>query len=279
MPVCGLAVCPSQLAARDRGAVVTEESSRPQQEVKHPEGRSLGGFGLGRRFDIIAAPGRRALQGRMGVFRTILLVLAVVTVGIVAYAQWLAFQPSPYAAATLEAQNRQGFEEAFATSTPEPTEPTPTMTPLPTSTPPPKPTNTLVPLPTGRPTKSRPTATKPVAPPTPLPAPRLVAPDDGITSSSTMVFEWAWDGPELLENQAFDLRIWSAQEDEKGSPRRGVIPPTTDTRAEVSLPAAPAIADYGPGTYFWTVVIVKVGADGSPTIAGAWGESRRLEYR
>jgi hypothetical protein len=215
----------------------------------------------------------------MGIFRTILLVLAVVTIGIVAYAQWLAFQPSPYPAATLEALNQEGFERAFASRTPLPTVLTPTVTLPPTETPTPKPTNTLVPLPTGRPTKSRPTATEPAASPTSLPAPRLVAPDDGITSSDTMVFEWAWDGPALQENQAFDLRIWSAQEEEKGAPRRGVIPPTTDTRVEVSLPAVPAITDYGPGDYFWTVVIVKVGADGSPTVAGAWGESRRLVYR
>ena len=258
---------------------MTEDSSRPRQEVKHPEGGQPGGFGLRPRFDIIAAPGRRALQGRMGVFRTILLVLSVVTIGIVAYAQWLAFQPSPYPAATLEALNREGFEEAFASPTPQPTVPTPTATLAPTETPTPKPTNTLVPLPTGRPTKSKSTATKPVSSPTPLPAPRLVTPDDGITSSGTIVFEWAWDGPALQDNQAFDLRIWSAQEEEKDSPRRGVVPPTKDTRVEVSLPAAPAIVDYGPGDYFWTVVIVERGADDSLKIAGAWGESRRLVYR
>ena len=279
MPVCGLAVCLADLADRDRGAVVTEESSRPQQEVKHPEIGPPGGLGLRRRFDVIAAPGRRALQGRMGIFRTILLVLAVVTIGVVAYAQWLAFQPSPYAAATLEAANREGFEGAFASPTPSPTVLTATVTAPPTDTPTPKPTNTPVPLPTGRPTKSRPTATKPVAPPTPLPAPRLVAPDDGITSSGVMVFEWAWDGPPLQWDQAFDLRIWSALEEEKGSPRRGVVPPTKDTRVEVSLPAVPAIADYGPGDYFWTVVIVVAGDGGSPLVAGAWGESRRLVYR
>ena len=255
---------------------MTEDSSHPQQEAQYPE---VGRLGIRRRFDIIAAPGRRALQGRMGIFRAILIVLAAVTIGIVAYAQWLAFRPSPYPAATLEALNRERFEEAFASPTPQPTVPTPTVTLTPTVTPTPKPTNTLVPVPTGRPTRSWPTATKPVAPPTPVPAPRLVAPDDGMTSSGRMVFEWAWDGPALEENQAFDLRIWSAQEEEKGSPRRGVVPPTKDTQAEVSLPAAPAIADFGPGEYFWAVVVVEMSADGSPRVTGTWSEIRRLVFR
>lgn len=258
---------------------MTEETSGPQQEAEHPEIGPLGGFGIVRRFEIMAAPGRRALQGRMGIFRVILLVLAVVTVGIVAYAQWLAFHPSPYPAATLAALNRERYEEAFASPTPEPTALPPTVTLLPTETSTPKPTNTLVPLPTRKPTRSRPTATKPVAPPTPVPAPLLVAPIEGITASGRLVFEWAWDGPPLKETQAFDLRIWSVQEEESGSARRGVVPPTKDSRVEVSLPSAPAMVDHGPGDYFWTVVVVEIGADGSPRITGTWGESRRLVYR
>ena len=258
---------------------MTEESSRPQQEAERPEPGPLGGLGIARRFDIIAAPGRRALRGRMGVFRLILLVLGALTIAIVAYAQWLAFQPSPYPAATLAALNRERYEGAFATDTPQPTTLPPTATLPPTETSTPKPTNTLVPLPTRRPTKSRPTATKFVASPMPAPAPRLVAPDDGITAPDRMVFEWAWDGPELQENQAFDLRIWSVQEEERGSPRRGVVAPTQNTWVEVSLPSVPAIADFGPGDYFWTVVVVEMAADGSPRVAGSWGESRRLVYR
>ena len=258
---------------------MTEESSRPQQEAKHPEVGPLGGLGIARRFDIIAAPGRRALQGRMGIVRIVLLVLAVVTIAIVAYAQWLAFQPNPYPAATLAALNRERYEDAFASATPQPSAPPPTVTLPPTITPTPKPTNTLVPLPTRKPTRTRPAATRPVASPAPVPAPVLVAPDDGVTGFDRLVFEWTWDGPPLKENQAFDLRIWSVQEEEKDSPRRGVVPPTKDTRVEVSLPAAPAIADFGPGDYLWTVVIVEMRADGSPQVAGVWGESRRLVYR
>lgn len=257
---------------------MTEESSRPQQEAKHPGIGPLDGLGVTRRFDIIAAPGRRALQGRMGIVRLILVVLALLTIGIVAYAQWLAFQPNPYPAATLEALNRARYEDTFASATVEPSVPPPTVTPTPTDTPTPKPTNTLVPLPTGKP-RGRPTATEPISSPTPVPAPLLVAPDDGVTAFDRMVFEWAWDGPPLKENQAFDLRIWSAQEEETGSPRRGVVSPTSDTRVEVSLRAVPAIADFGPGDYFWTVVIVEVRSDGSPQVSGVWGESRRLVYR
>ena len=258
---------------------MTEESSRPQQKAKSPRVGPLGGLGIARRFDIIAAPGRRALQGRMGIVRVVLLVLAVVTIFIVVYAQWLAFQPNPHPAATLAALNRERYEAAFASATPQPTPPPPTLTLPPTITPTPKPTNTLVPLPTGRPTRSRPAATKPVASPTPVPAPVLVAPDDGVTALGRMVFAWAWDGPPLKDNQAFDLRIWSMQEEESGSPRRGVVPPTTDTQVEVSLPAVPAIVDFGPGDYFWSVVIVELRADGSPQVAGVWGESRRIVYR
>ena len=258
---------------------MNEDSSRPQQEEKHPELGSLGRLGIARRFDIIAAPGRRALQGRMRIFRVILLVLGLVTIGIVVYAEWLAFQPSPYPAATLAAKNRERYEQAFSSPTPEPTVLPPTATLPPTETATPKPTNTLVPLPTGRPTRSRPTATEPVAAPAVVPAPLLVAPEDGITGSERMVFEWSWDGPSLKENQAFDLRIWSVQAEEKGGTSRGVVTPTQDTRVEVSLSSAPAIVDYGAGAYLWTVVVVEIGADGSPRVAGAWGESRRLVYR
>jgi hypothetical protein len=261
---------------------VSKQRSRPQSEAKQSESGPLRSLAIARRFDVIAAPGRRALQGRMGTVRTILIVLALVTVGIVAYAQWLAFQPNPYPAATLAALNQARYEETFATDTPTPS-PSPTALPsaelpTPTDTPIPKPTNTLVPLPKGRP-KPGLTATQPTPSPAPVPAPRLVAPADGVTALETIIFQWAWEGQPLAENQAFDLRIWSVQEDQLGSPRRGVAPPTRDTQLQVSLPAVPAIKDYGPGDYLWTVVVVEIGADGSPLVVGAWGESRRLVVR
>jgi hypothetical protein len=218
------------------------------------------------------------MKGRMRVVRRVLLVLALVTIGIVAYAQYLAWRPDTTAEATLAALNRASFDETFATATPVPTVPTATRAPPPTVTPTPRPTNTLVPVPTGRP-RNRPTATAPVNSPAPLTAPTLIAPDDGVTALDRMVFEWAWDGPPLMENQAFDLRIWSVQEERSGGPRRGVVPPTRGTRVEVSLASVPAIVDYGPGEYFWTVVVVELRVDGSPQVVSTWGESWRLIYR
>jgi hypothetical protein len=259
-------------------SAVTEEDSRPQRNEENPVVGPLSRLGVARRFDVMAAPRRWAVQGRMRTVRRILIVLAVVTIAIVAYAQYLAWRPDTSAEATLAALNQAMFEQTFATATPLPTVPTATQAPPPTVTPTPKPTNTLVPVPTGRP-RSRPTLVAPVASPTRLAAPALIAPGDGMTALDRMVFEWAWDGPPLKENQAFDLRIWSAQEEQSGSPRRGVVPPTRQTSVEVSLAAVPAIVDYGPGEYFWTVVVVEMRADGSPTVAGLWGESRKLVYR
>jgi hypothetical protein len=214
----------------------------------------------------------------MRILRYILIVLGVITIGIVAYAQWLAWGPDVSAQATLAAYSQARREEAFATSTPVPSAPPPTATVLPSETPTPKPTKTLVPLPTGRPARKA-TATDPPSSPTPAPAPVLLSPEEGVTALDRMVFGWAWDGPALKENQFFDLRIWSLQEEQQGSPRRGVVPPTKATSVEVAMAAVPAIVDYGPGEYFWTVVLVEYGADGSLVVAGTWGESRRLVYR
>lgn len=257
---------------------MTEENSRPQYSEQDPEVELHSRPGVARRFDVIAVPGRWAMKGRMRVVRRILIALALVTIGIVAYAQYLAWRPDTSAEATLAALNRAGFDETFATSTPVPTVPTATQAPPPTVTPTPRPTNTLVPVPTGRP-RTRPTATALIASPAPLGAPALIAPDDGMTALDRMVFEWAWDGPPLTEDQAFDLRIWSVQEEQSGSPKRGVVPPTRDTRVEVSLASVPAILDYGPGDYLWTVVVVELRVGGSLRVAGTWGESRRLVYR
>ncbi len=256
---------------------MTEQSSHSQPKQRHRGASHPDRLGIAGRFEMLAAPSRRALQGRMGYLRNILIVLSVVTIGIVAYAQWLAWHPSPYPQATLAALNRARFEDAFATATETPTALPTTPTPIPTASPEPKPTNTLVPLPTRKP-KAQPTDTQQASSPTPIPAPILVAPVDGVTALERMFFEWAWEGSPLKDNQAFDLRIWSLQEEEQGKPRRGVMPLTRDTRVEVSLPAVPAILDYGSGSYFWTVITVELSSDGSPVRMGSWGEIRRLEY-
>ncbi len=252
------------------------ERTRPQPETEDAERGPLRGLDLARRFDIIAAPGRRVLQGRIVPLRRILIVLAIVTLVIVAYALRLTFQPNPGPAATLAALNQDRYERAFATVTATPSVLPSAEAPTPTDIPTPRPTNTLVPLPASRPRRT-PTS-EPLPSPTPIPAPRLVAPDDGVTALETMVFEWAWDGPSLKENQAFDLRIWSVQEEQRGSPRRGVVAPTRDTRVKVSLPAVPAILDYGSGDYLWTVVVVEVPAEGPPQVIGTWGQVWRLVY-
>jgi hypothetical protein len=83
----------------------------------------------------------------------------------------------------------------------------------------------------------------------------------------------------LAPNQAFDLRIWSAQEEEAGDPRRGAVAPTQESYTEVDLPYVPAIQDYGPGDYYWTVVVVETKTNGAVQIVGQWGESRRFVYR
>ena len=257
---------------------MTEETSRPRPVQQHHGADGVfTRLGIARRFEVMAAPGRRALQGRMRYIRNILIVLAVLTVAIVAYAQWLTWRPDPAPKATLEALNLAGYQTAFATAAtaPQPTLPPATAIPEPTDTP--KPTNTLVPVPTGRPGR-KPTATIPASTPSSIPAPLLVAPAAGVTALERMVFEWAWDGPPLGDNQGFDLRIWSAQEEAQGGPRRGVAPVTKETSIEVSLAAVPAVLDYGPGDYFWTVILVEVNADGSPVVVGAWGESRSLVY-
>lgn len=103
-------------------------------------------------------------------------------------------------------------------------------------------------------------------------------PEEGTTLFDRTVFRWLWEGPPLEATQAFDLRIWSAEEEQQGAPRRGAISPTQDTQAEVNLRYVPAFQDYGPGDYYWAVVVVEIGPDGSPGVIGDWGEVRKFVY-
>jgi hypothetical protein len=189
-----------------------------------------------------------------------------------AVALWLALQPAPMPSLGLPTLR-----------VPRPTpsvlaEHTPTVGPTPSasSTVQPSPTRTLVPTVT-----RRPTATPIVPTPVPqlYPAPRLLEPIDGATLPERTLFRWQWNGPALGEGQAFELRIWSAQEEQSGSSRRGAVAPTQDTQTEVALSYVPAIQDYGPGDYFWTVVAVELRTDGPARLVSAWGESRRFVYR
>lgn len=239
----------------------------------------------------------------LGTVVLLLLIAALLVAGMSygGWALWQGVQPEPTATSALTFT-----PEPMATDTPTlPAVATPTdaLTPTATDTPVVRPTDTLavqpthVPtlaatdVPTETPTHTPPpvtatdTSSPPVSPksPTPTPtvtypAPTLLEPADGTELNGTQRFLWQWRGPPLAGDLAFDLRIWSQQEEQKGTPWRGAIAPTRDTHAIVNLPYVPAVADYGSGNYYWSVVVVELGADGSPSVVGAWGEKRRFVY-
>jgi hypothetical protein len=110
------------------------------------------------------------------------------------------------------------------------------------------------------------------------PAPTLLEPAAGSELTSIHRFAWQWSGPPLTETHAFDLRIWSEEEEQTGKPRRGAVAPTQDTQVDVDLQYAPAIQNYGSGDYYWTVVVVKLIPGGSTRVVGEWGEKRKFSY-
>ena len=176
-------------------------------------------------------------------------------------------------------------ETATATQSPTPIL-MPTDTPTPTPTPSATSTHTTSPTPTNTPTATqtpRATATPTPKRPTPTsqttyPAPALLEPGDGAQLAGMQRFTWQWNGPPLEEGHAFDLRIWSLQEEQQARPRRGAAAPTRDREIEVELSYVPAVVDYGPGDYYWTIVVVKVSAGGIPQVVGEWGEERGFTY-
>jgi len=103
-------------------------------------------------------------------------------------------------------------------------------------------------------------------------------PANGARLEARQRFTWQWNGPALGESLAFDLRIWSDQEEQSGQPRRGAVAPTQDLEVEVEMRYVPAIADYGPGDYYWTVVVVQTAPDDPPRVVGVWGEKRRFTF-
>jgi chitodextrinase len=215
----------------------------------------------------------------------LLLIVLIAAILVATYAArlfWGSPGPEPMAAATPT--NTPGRLAATtqvptATSTTAPTlEPSATPTPTQTRTLTPTPTPTATPTPTS---SATPTATPTPLAPEPTvtyPAPTLLAPSAGAQLFGRQRFAWQWDGPPLGANQAFDLRIWSLQEQQAGRPRRGAVPPTQDTEAEVVLQFVPAIRDYGVGDYYWTVVLVETVSDGSPRVVGTWDEERGFSY-
>jgi serine/threonine protein phosphatase PrpC len=125
-------------------------------------------------------------------------------------------------------------------------EPTSTLAPTSTPTPQPEPTNTA----SAPPASDTPTPTPGVR----YPIPVLSEPADGETLSGTVTFSWQWDHEPLPEGVAFDLRLWSHQEDP--SEARRAADPTHRTTVEVDLQYAPVTQEFGPGVYYWTVVVV-----------------------
>jgi hypothetical protein len=72
-------------------------------------------------------------------------------------------------------------------------------------------------------------------------------------------FEWEWNDAALAEDQAFELHVWSQQEDGAGTGARGAIARTRETATVVDLDRVPTIEEHGSGAYYWTVVVVDTG--------------------
>ncbi|HSR30828.1 MAG TPA: hypothetical protein VLY63_09710 [Anaerolineae bacterium] len=223
-------------------------------------------------------PGKRASYTRFEVLRTVLISLGALALILFAIAEFLAMQPLPTAPLGLPT-----VRVTRPTATADPSalalltnQPTRTSAPTDTATAIPSPTRTLVPTVTRRP---KPTPTVPTATPTPISAPTLLEPVQGETVLDKTIFRWQWDGRPLAENMAFDLRIWSTQEEQAGGPKRGAVSPTNDTAVEVELPFVPAVQDYGPGEYYWTVVVVELISGAPAKQISNWGERRGFVYR
>jgi serine/threonine protein kinase len=119
------------------------------------------------------------------------------------------------------------------------------------------------------------TITRVITPTPKLPAPVPMRPDAGEQLTGMVHFEWSWTGPALGAGQAFQLRLRSKQEQEANAEPQSMVPPTTQMMADVDLQGVPAIQKYGPGTYFWTVVVVDT-TTGS--VVSEAGEERWFDY-
>jgi tRNA A-37 threonylcarbamoyl transferase component Bud32 len=89
-------------------------------------------------------------------------------------------------------------------------------------------------------------------------------------------FGWQWNGPSLADSQAFELRIWSQEEQDAGVAPRAAVAPTKGTDAEVDLEGVPTIREHGAGTYYWTVVVVDTRTQ---QVLGEWTEGRKFFYQ
>jgi hypothetical protein len=93
-------------------------------------------------------------------------------------------------------------------------------------------------------------------------------------------FFWEWPHEPLGEEFFFDLRIWSLSENESPpEARRSATLLTKENGIEIMLPDVPAIADQGPGDYFWSVVVViRPCPDCRPEIVSEWPEPRPFQF-
>ena len=107
------------------------------------------------------------------------------------------------------------------------------------------------------------------------PASSLLAPAATDQLTGRARFGWQWNGPSLADNQAFELRIWSQEEEDAGGEPQGAISPTKRAEAEVDLEGVPTVKEHGPGVYYWAVVVVDTSTH---QVLETWGEKRTFLY-
>jgi serine/threonine protein phosphatase PrpC len=207
----------------------------------------------------------------------VIMILALAAI-VLAYSGVLS-EPTPITAAPLAlVTGSPAPGSPAAPGTPLPAVPTPGTLLQPTSTP-------LVPTqgpaatasparrPTNTPRQGQTPKATPTAPRSRPPAPELLKPDAGERMNGQWPFIWSGAAGPLARGLAYDLVIWSEAEQREAA--RGVAPPTQATQITVDLDNVPAIRDYGPGTYYWAVIVVRV----TPyQRVGEWGESRKFFY-
>ena len=150
----------------------------------------------------------------------------------------------------------------LATATPMPLETT-TATWSPTTT-----TTPLLPTPM---VTSRAATAVPVATVTAISgdyqnAPTLLGPANGVSASAEQAFSWRWDGSALRDDERFDWRLMrDASREDVVDARILTAPGVT-----VSLSSLPA------GDYYWSVRVIRVGANGEFVALRSPEATRRL---
>jgi hypothetical protein len=257
---------------------VVDKNELGQQEEEEPQPAPRPKSSASQRFSVEALPGERASYSRFEILRTVIVLLGLVAAILFGTAEWLALRPPAFPTPILPTANIRPITVTPIPSPGGPVTPALDASPLITATATPRPFPSATPTP-GRTSAPRPTLILPTATPSSLPAPTLLDPAAEATLQGAVTFRWQWAGPSLQPNQAFDLRIWSAREEQQGHSPRGAVAPTRSTQTGVNLAFAPAIQDYGPGDYYWTVVVVEMSVDGSSRVVSQWGERRRFVFR